>query len=370
MPDRPLVTAQAAAPDERPRILIVRLSAIGDVVMASGLIPALRSRWPQAHLAWLVEPAAAPLLEHNPRLDELIVWPRAEWRRLWRARHYGALLMQMRAMRRRMRESRFDLALDTQGLLKSGLWSWLSGAQRRISLIGREGSQHLATERLERPVDEAATPRRFGSEYRLLARHLGAADAAFQPDLAVGLAAREAARAALQAGFADVGASPDSRYAVLCPFTTRPQKHWFEDRWVALAVRLRDAGLVPVLLGGPGDVEAAGRIAGAVSGLVDLTGRLRLDGSVAAIADAALLVGVDTGLTHMGSALAIPTVALFGSTRPYADAGTPRSQVLYEPLPCAPCRRNPTCGGRFDCMRALGVEQVLAEARRVLALPP
>ena len=68
------------------RILIVRLSAIGDVVMASGLIPALRALHPDAHLAWLVEPAAAPLLAHNPRLDELIIWPRAEWQALWRAR--------------------------------------------------------------------------------------------------------------------------------------------------------------------------------------------------------------------------------------------------------------------------------------------
>jgi heptosyltransferase-1 len=351
---------------ERPRILIVRLSAIGDVVMASGLIPALRSRWPQAHIAWLVEPAAAPLLVHNPRLDELIVWPRGEWRQLWRTHRYATLLTRFRELRNRLRASRFDIALDTQGLLKSGLWSWFSGAPRRISLIGREGSQYLATEQVHRP-DEAGVPRRLGSEYRVLARHLGATDDAFQPDLAVGAAAREAARAALRAGLAGVGEG--GRYAVLCPFTTRPQKHWFEDRWIALARRCRDGGLVPVLLGGPADREAAQRIAAEVPALVNLAGTLKLDESVAAIADAALLIGVDTGLTHMGSALHIPTVALFGSTCPYLDAGAPRSSVLYEQLACSPCRRNPTCGGRYDCMRALDVERVHAEAQRVMALP-
>ncbi|EWS54576.1 glycosyltransferase family 9 protein [Methylibium sp. T29] len=97
------------------RILIVRLSAIGDVVMASGLIPALRALHPEARIAWLVEPAAAPLLAHNPRLDEVIVWPRAEWQQLWRARRYAELWRRFCAFRRALRAQRFDLALDTQG---------------------------------------------------------------------------------------------------------------------------------------------------------------------------------------------------------------------------------------------------------------
>jgi heptosyltransferase-1 len=83
------MTAALHAPQ---RVLIIRLSAIGDVVMASGLIPALREISPQACIAWLVEPAAAPLLRHNPRLDEVIVLPRDEWHSLWRARRPVARL--------------------------------------------------------------------------------------------------------------------------------------------------------------------------------------------------------------------------------------------------------------------------------------
>jgi heptosyltransferase I len=101
--------------------------------------------------------------------------------------------------------------------------------------------------------------------------------------------------------------------------------------------------------------------------IVDLTGRLGLDASIAAIESGALLIGVDTGLTHAGSAFGLPTVALFGSTRPYVDAGASRTAVLFEEMACAPCRRHPTCGGAFHCMRALTVERVFDEAMRRLA---
>ena len=343
-----------------PRILVIRLSALGDVVMASGLIPALRSLHPQAHLAWLVEPPAAPLLAANPRIDELIVWPRGQWRQWWRERRFGEVLRAAAALRRRLRDGRFDLVLDAQGLLKSGVWSWLSAAPRRISLYGREGSRWLATEVLH-PGDEPGQP--IASEYRALARHLGAADAAFKPDLAIGAAAAQRADEVLaQAGI-------DGDFAVLAPFTTRPQKHWFEDRWAELAALLAASGLRPVLLGAPADREAAARIvalASPAAGLVDLVGATRLDESAAVIATSALLIGVDTGLTHMGSALAVPTVALFGSTRPYLDARAPATRILYEPLPCSPCRRHPTCGGRFDCMRLHTPAGVMQAARDVL----
>lgn len=342
------------------RILIVRLSALGDVMMASGLIPALRSQYPDAYIAWLTESPAAPLLRQHPLLDEVIVWPRQQWQQLWRDKQYGALWRELRSFRRALRERRFTVALDAQGLLKSGLWAWLSGAPRRVGLLAREGAQWLATERLDPP--KAGDPR-IGAEYRALARHMGAPDEAFRLDLRFGEATH---RSALDALAARKALPP---FAVLCPFTTRPQKHWFEDRWSALAERLAMHGITPVLLGGPADRPAAARIAQAAPSAIDLTGQLKLDESVALISHAALLVGVDTGLTHAGSAFRIPTIALFGSTRPYRDADSPRTAILYEPLPCSPCKRNPTCGGRFDCMRAHTVDHVFSTAQQLLAQP-
>ncbi len=341
------------------RILIIRLSALGDVVMASGLIPALREIAPQAHIAWLVEAAAAPLLRHNPRLDEVIVLPRSEWQALWRARRPIALLRSMLAFRSALRARHFDVAIDAQGLFKSALCAWWSGAARRVSLIGREGSRWLMTERVL-PKPDPMKP--IATEYRALARHLGATGA-YHMDLAVGDAPRAAAAITLAA------AGVRGPYVVLCPYTTRPQKHWFDERWAALAQRLAADGVTPVLLGGPADAVLTPAIADHAPGLVNLVGRLQLDDTVAVIAGSALLIGVDTGLTHMGSALNVPTVALFGSTRPYLDARVPHTTVLYEALHCSPCRRHPTCDGRFDCMRAFEVDTVLRAVASVQRVP-
>ncbi len=333
------------------RILVIRLSALGDIAMATGLIPALRARFPRAHLAWLAEPAGAELLQANPRLDEVIVLPRPHWRALRRAGRRLRAAREMRDFARALRARRFDLALDPQGLLKSAIWGWISGAPRRLGLANaREGSARLMTEL----VAVARNDPRIASEYRRMAEHLGAAPDDFAMDLVVTDADLAEPAGAL------AGAGVDADYAVFCPFTTRPQKHWFDERWVELGRSLWErTGLIPVILGGPGDRTHAERLAGASSGtLRTLAGALSLRASLASIQGARLLVGVDTGLTHMGTASAIPTVALFGSTRPYLETGSLNAQVLYEPLWCSPCRRHPICGGMHSCMRVHHVDAV------------
>lgn len=354
-------TAAAAHPAPR-RILIVRLSALGDIVMASGLITALKTLYPNAELSWVCEAGCVPLLKHNPRLKQVIVWPRGEWQSLLKAKRYVALWRAIRAFRAQLRAEQFDLVLDGQGLLKSGLIAWLTGAPRRVSIIAREGSHRLVHE-VVAPTPGADPV--MGSEYRYLAHYLGAPVGSFVHDLAVGAEPQARARGVLQAARlatrADdrTGAPAARPLVVLAPFTTRPQKHWVESNWTELAQALIARGLQPVVLGGPADREAAERICQGLPQLINLAGQLKLDESVALIADAQLLIGVDTGLTHMGSALRVPTVALFGSTRPYLQGPTPRTQVMYDALPCSPCRRRPTCNGAFTCMKQLTVERVL-----------
>ena len=354
----PAASAASAAPRN---ILIVRLSALGDVALSSGLIPSLRARWPGARLSWLIEPAAAPLLRGHPDLDELLVLPRAEWKRLWREGHRWQALQAIRRYRRELRTRGFDLVVDPQGLFKSGVMAWMSGAARRVSLQPREGNALFMTETVKPAHALAAADAIISHEYRALARHLGAPDDAWHMDLAIGPDAREAAARALQ------DAVVTTPYAVLAAFTTRPQKHWIESRWPELAAGLQARGLTPVLLGGPGDADAAGRIAQAAPGIGNLAGRLPLNASLAVIQGASLLIGVDTGLTHMGIGLDVPTVALFGSTAPYRHGGSARTQVLYDALPCSPCHRTPSCGGRFDCMQQLDLPRVLQAADAVRA---
>ena len=341
------------------RILIVRSSAIGDVVFASALPAAIKRAYPDAHVAWLVEPGIHELLLTDPAIDEVITWSKAEWVKLWKGGQKLELARRVLALRRELHARQFDVALDLQGLLKSGFITWLSGARRRVGLGSKEGSQLLMTEVIPRGGDI----HRIGSEYQFLAQHLGADAGDFLPTLHVGPAADASVQAKLAAHGLTTG-----RYAVFAPFTTRPQKHWFEDAWQALAPQLIAAtGLTPVILGGPADADAAARIAAADPRIVNLAGQTRLPEAVALIARSALVIGVDTGLTHMGTALARPTVAIFGSTCPYTNTGRPTGRVLWLGLECSPCRRRPTCGGKFTCLRDISPAMVLDAARAMLA---
>lgn len=346
------------------RILIVRLSALGDVVLSSGLIPALLSLWPEVQISWLVEAPAAPLLKHNPRLHEVIVLPSARWKSLWREGQKLQAIREIRRFRAELRRRNFELVIDPQGLLKSGLMAWFTGAPRRVNLKPRESSQWLMHESVRPALPAADELPVVAHEYRDLAVYLGAEAHSYRMDLAVGQAAQQQARSRLE----QLKVGP--KYAVLAAFTTRPQKHWIESHWADLAAGLLKQGLTPLLLGGPGDREAAQRIAASHSAIVNLVGQFKLDETVAVINDSSLLVGVDTGLTHMAIALAIPTVALFGSTTPYLSGPDARTQVLYEQLACSPCNRKPTCDGRFDCMRQLDVARVLKAATEVQPTSP
>jgi lipopolysaccharide heptosyltransferase I len=341
------------------RILIVRTSAIGDIVFASPIAGVLRAAYPAAHIAWLAEPGLGVLVASDPAVDEVLAWPKAEWQRLWRERRLVALARAVRDFRRELRARHFDIAIDLQGLLKSGVVAWLSGAPRRIGLGSREGSHLLMTE----VIPKGGVMEWISSEYRHLAEELGLPAGDFVPTLHADPAAEASALALL----AREGLSPGG-YAVLAPFTTRPQKHWFEDAWQALAPQVRSQlGLTPVMLGGPADRPAAARIATPETGIVDLTGATGLAEAAALVKHAGLVLGVDTGLTHMGIAFARPTVAIFGSTRPYLDTGRPNARVIWLGLPCSPCRRHPTCGGAFTCLREITAERVVDEARAAMA---
>lgn len=349
------MTRSTAAPR---RILIVRTSAIGDVVFASPLAAALRRSHPDAYIAWVVEPGIDALIEHDPAIDECIVWPKAEWVNLWRRRRWRELWGSVKAFRARLRRVRFDLALDLHGLAKSALIARFSGAARRVGLGGREGSRWLVTEVVPRGGDAA----RISSEYLYLAQYLGLICDDFLPRLTLDAQAEKRALALLTARGLEPG-----RYAVFAAFTTRPQKHWYHDSWSALAAAVQArTGLRPVLLGGRADRDAASRLAADTPGLLDLTGETGLGEAAAVVRHAALLIGVDTGLTHMGIAFSVPTVALFGSTRPYTITGRANARVVWLGMHCSPCGRRPTCGGAWTCMRDITPHRVIEEASAVL----
>lgn len=338
------------------RILIIRPSAIGDVIMASPMIHALRQAYPEARLIWLAEPQVADLLRANPELDGVVFWPKSRWRELLKKGQLLSLSREIKSLAGELRREKFDLALDVQGLLRSRLLAWLSGARERVGFDSREPGRFL----MSRIVSKGPQSTRMSSEYCHLMGELGLNPGEFRPSIVVAPEDRQVARDLLQG----VG----SDFVLIAPFTTRPQKHWFEERWGLLVKQIEGRfGLPVVIAGGPGDEEASRRIRVNAQGRIfDFTGKTSLGQAAAMIERSALVIGVDTGLTHLGTAFSRPTVALFGSTCPYLETASPLTQVLYENLPCAPCRRKPTCNGEFHCMQALTVEKVVAAAENLL----
>jgi heptosyltransferase-1 len=348
---------------EPPRnILLVRLSARGDIVFSSPLVRAFRRTYPEARITWLAESHTKNLIEHHPELNEVLVWDRNAWKQLLKEWKLGTLLREARALVSALRDRRFDLAVDMQGLLRSGVMTFLSGAPVRIGLRPKEGNRLFMT-RVVDPHRTQGDRAKVSSEYLVLAQELGLDTTEFRME--VPLSPED--RAFIAGWIRENGL--ERGYAVAIPFTTRPQKHWFEDRWASLVDRVAsELDLPTVILGGPGDEEALERIRGmAASEPFSLVGRTSLTQAAAAIEKAALVVGVDTGLTHMAIAFDRPTVTIFGSNIPYTEPPTDRAKVLVHWLECSPCKGNPTCDGAYTCLRLISVDDVLATAGEVMA---
>ncbi len=348
------------------RILIIRPSAIGDIVMASPMIRVLRQSFPTAYIAWLAEPHVTDLLCHHPALDAVIEWPKSRWKKLFSERRPATLIHNIRCFQQELKRHRFDLVLDAQGLLRSRLLAGLSGAPERIGFDSGEPGKCLMT----RIVSRGPSNKKMGSEYHFLMQAIGLPVPWSAPEIGLSPDDELKARRLIetigitQKNRQESGKQTDKEFtpefAVLCPFTTRPQKHWINELWGELSHTLKQQfKLESIMLGGPGDIAAAKTIQQQASDTIhDLTGKTTLGQTAAIIKQAAVVIGVDTGLTHMGAAFDRPTVALFGATCPYLTTYGGLTTVLYHKLPCSPCKRKPTCSGRFDCMAAITISQV------------
>lgn len=345
--------------DQSLRILVIRSSAIGDLVFSSPFAAALRRTYPSAHIAWLVEPGMDALLQSNPHIDELILWPKKDWQTLLKKKKLLTFWQNIRAYSKLLQSYHFDWVLDLQCLLKSGILAKMTKAPRRTGLGSTEGSQYLMTEVIPKGGDIA----RISSEYLYLAQQLKLDVGDFIPELYLPQASYVRAQELLQTHHLQA-----KQYAVIAPFTTRPQKHWFEDAWQQLITQLQqEYDMTTVVLGGPDNQEAAKRICEGSSGGISLAGQTSITETAALVESAGLLVGVDTGVTHMSIAFNTPAVILFGSTCPYTQTCRDNAHVLWLGMSCSPCKRRPICFGSFPCMRYLTPQRVMQEVKSVLS---
>lgn len=278
-----------------PRILIVRLSAIGDVVHGLPVLNALRDAIPQAHLAWVVEGRTADLLRGHQALDELIVVPR-RWlkspREVWK-------------LWRRLRASRFDVTIDLQGLSKSAVAARLSGARRRLGFDGADGREisrwlnnELVTPTAEHVVDrnlQLLGPLINGAHVARFDLPESPADAAF----------------ALQVR-SELGLT--GGHAVINPGAGWSSKLWPPDRFAAVARHLGHSRALSTLVVWGGEQERiwAEQIVAASAGYAKLAPPSTLCQLAALVRGARVFVGSDTGPLHIAVAVGTPCVGLFG----------------------------------------------------------
>ena len=331
------------------RVLIVKPSAIGDVVHALPILNLLKRRWPAASFSWLVTPACAGILDKHPMLNEVIRFDRKAYGQGW---HRPVVLRSLADFSRGLRDRRFDLVVDLQGLFRSGWLTFQTAAPVRVGLAdAREMAGLFYTHRVH-------VGRR---EQHAVERYLCVAEA-----LGAGRGPVEFPFAATNADRAFVAARTPSRYAVLFPGTNWPTKQWPVEKFAALIEPLRQRfGLETVVGGAPNEVDLAAKITGAAA---NLAGTTTLNQLVALIAGAALVVSNDSGPMHVAAALGRPLVVPFGPTNPVRTGpyGRAASVVRLE-LPCSPCYSR-RCSHQ-TCLQKLEVEAVLAAPQTAVRRP-
>ncbi|MHB9132189.1 MAG: glycosyltransferase family 9 protein [Armatimonadota bacterium] len=352
--------------DSALHILIVRLGAIGDVLMTSPVPRALHEWFPNARISWIVEALSAPFVQANPYVDEVIVIERRNaWRRMLRTGKVIPVAKEFTTFFRELRARKFDLAIDFQGLQKSGMVTWLSGASRRIGPTpAREfANRFLMTELTYRPPHGQAT--RLCQQAVSMLSALGLPTNPRRPVLQLPMSERAAAHEFL----ASRGLGMEEPYVACCLSSSRPQKDWVWSRWGELSDLLwQRNGWRTVFVGGPERrADTLRLVEGRAWKPISAVGHTTLLQSAAIVQDAALVVGVDTGLTYAGLATDTPTVALYGSTDPTWLAEEPCTAVCFHPMPCCPCGKHPACKN-FDCMVGITAEEVYDTASNLLQL--
>lgn len=283
-------------------IMVVKLSAIGDVIHALPVSYALKETFPEARVTWVVEPPAYELLTDNPYIDEIILFEKKKFKSL------GGFLTNFGPFKRRLQQNQYDAALDLQGLFKSAAIAYLSKAPVRLGTC----NMRECSDKVSRPVIGPHAQGHIVERYLDAARELGCrVDKVVFP---MNVTARDedlAARIMQQAG-ADIG----NPYVVLAVGANWPNKRWPTKYFAALSDWLYSQKLIPVVIGGgvldaslAAEIEAAAEIPP-----VNLVGRTSLKQLAHIIRHARLTLGGDTGPVHLSAGIGTKTVMVMGPT--------------------------------------------------------
>jgi len=363
------------------KILLIKLSAVGDVVHTFPVLNKLRRRYPAARLDWLVTPGITELLQHNPAISNVIAFSRDEWSAPWRSTPYvnaARLIAQLRAVE-------YDLVIDLQGQFRSAVFAFTSGAPVRIGFDkpradiwqtlarkipeearkhawqgAREGSWLAYTDYIALPTLDIHPVERYLGVAPMLGLDDGLADFSFPIP--------QEAHARIEA-LADYYEIAKAKLLVMAPGTNWETKEWRRDAFAEVARHFLQKGCVVTLIGSDRERAVCDEVARLAPGAVNLAGETTLSELAALISRATLCVTNDSGPMHLAVALGRPVVSVFGPTDqvwagPYHRDGA----VLRADLPCSPCylRELRRCPHNHDCMKNVSAGAVIERVESLL----
>jgi lipopolysaccharide heptosyltransferase I len=368
------------------RILLIKPSALGDVIHALPVLVKLRERYPEARIDWLLTPAIADLVAHHPGLSRVVLFDRRRYAHAWRSPAAARDLMRLFSQ---LRGGRYDLVIDLHGQFRSAVFALATGAAVRVGFDrprrrairrssprslparayrhgwtgAREGSWLAYTHRIAIPSLDAHAADR----YLWLAPILGL-NSTSQPDFSVPIPT--IARRRVDELLASAGVAMDQPLAVLTPGTIWETKHWRAEGFADVARHLLRGGRAVVLAGAGKDAAACQAVARLCPQAVNVCDRTHVSELAALIARADICVTNDSGPMHLAAALGRPLVSIFGPTDeiwigPYAR---PRAVVRAPGVACAPCylRRLRECPNAHACMTRVSSAEVIARVDEAL----
>lgn len=350
------------------RILIVRLSAHGDVIHTLPLVTALKRQDPSVFVGWLVEASAAPLLENHPLIDRLHVSYRKRWLAwLKQPARWPSLWQEVRAFVQEIRAESYHLSFDVQGLLKSALWPWLAKIPLRYGFKATRECADLLYNRHLPPmvIRDAHTPavQRYLDFARAIGGEVGPPEFVLPP-------ASSQAALKIQNLLAPLPL-PRQPLVVLAPFTRWPSKHWPLEHWVELLPLLLALNVSVVLLGAPTDAPRAAIILGehaASPQVLNLVGQTDWPDLYALFQKTDILIGLDSAPLHIADAVGVPKIiGLYGPTAPGRTGPVGKQHaILTAKLDCQPCFERHCPLKTLACMTQLTPRQVLQQVQAAL----
>ena len=363
-------------------ILLIKLSAMGDVVQTFPLLNKLRRRYPEARIDWLVTPALAELLRFNPAITDVIEFSRDEWSNPWRLTPFksAARLIAM------LRAAEYDLVIDLQGQFRSAVFAFASGAPVRIGFDkpradawktltrkipdeakkhawqgAREGSWLAYTHHLLLPTLDVHPVERYLGIGPLLGLDNG------PPDFSFPMPPEAVTRINALLDYYEIA---KAKLIVIAPGTNWETKQWRSEGFAEVARHFLRNNCAVALIGSDRERETCDAVARLAPGAVNLAGETTFSEVAALIRRANICVTNDSGPMHLAVALDRPVVSIFGPTDPiWAGPYKRDGAVLRVDLPCSPCylRRLSECPNGHACMQNVSAAAVIERVDGILA---